>query len=363
MEALDDEGQSRFVGYRAMAYKVANLIARGPLLILVGIVGWSLGLFVAAALLFAVAAFHWFMLPKVERREHGIRELLAGLLHLRVLAVAAVLALVIVGERELQILAPVWDGIRGAVSSVPALAKISAPGWIVLALLAGLLVALAMLPRIRRRVRDSDSYYGQAFVAFLDQPQVGRILAFVILFRTGESFLQKMRWPFLNGELGMSVEQYGLANGTIGVFAGFVATFVGGWLISKHGLRRWIWPFVLAQNVLNLLYMVLALVPTEGGVGMPVLTVLIAIEEFGAGLGTAVFMVYLMRCCDPAHKAAHFAILSALMSVSFTIAGVASGFLADAIGFASYFGFTFLATVPMMALIFVIPRLDREPVR
>ena len=43
-------------------------------------------------------------------------------------------------------------------------------------------------------------------------------------------------------------------------------------------------------------------------------------------------MVYLMRCCDPAHKAAHFAILTALMSVSFTIAGVASGFLANALG-------------------------------
>ena len=183
----------------------------------------------------------------------------------------------------------------------------------------------------------------------------------MILFRTGESFLQKMRWPFLNGELGMSVDQYGIANGTIGVLAGFVATLAGGWLISRHGLRRWIWPFVLAQNVLNLLYMVLAYFPTGTQLGMPMLTVLIAVEEFGAGLGTAVFMVYLMRCCDPAHKAAHFAILSALMSVSFTVAGVASGFLAEAIGFGPYFGFTFLATVPMMALIFVIPRLDREP--
>lgn len=363
MEALDERGQSKFVGYRAMAYKIANLVARGPLLILVGVIGWSAGLVVAAALLLAVAAVHLFFLPKVERREHGIRELLAGLASLRVLGVAAAIALVIVGERELGVLAPVWARIEGAVGSVPALAKISAPGWIVLGLLACLLVALAMLPRMRRKVEASDSYYGRAFVAFLDQPQVGRILAFVILFRTGESFLQKMRWPFLNGELGMSVDQYGLANGTFGVLFGFAATFFGGWLISRHGLRRWIWPFVLAQNVLNLLYMALAYLPAGTGVGMPVLTVLIAIEEFGAGLGTAVFMVYLMRCCDPAHKAAHFAILSALMSVSFTVAGVASGFLAEAIGFGAYFGFTFLATIPMMALILVIPRLDQKPAR
>ena len=29
-------------------------------------------------------------------------------------------------------------------------------------------------------------------------------------------------------------------------------------LIGRDGLRRWIWPFVLAQNVLNLLYVALA---------------------------------------------------------------------------------------------------------
>jgi PAT family beta-lactamase induction signal transducer AmpG len=46
------------------------------------------------------------------------------------------------------------------------------------------------------------------------------------------------------------------------------------------------------------------------------------------------------------------------MSLSFTLAGVVSGFLADAIGFANYFGFTFLATIPSMALIFFVPHLD-----
>ncbi len=360
MEALDDSGQSKFVGYRAMAWKVANLVARGPLLILVGVIGWNLGFLVAAGLMLVAAAFHWAFLPRVEQRHHTIGELLAGLLRFRVLVVAAVVALLVVGERELEILTPIALGLRDRVTSVPALARISGPGWIVLGLFVALLGALALLPWLKRRVERSDSYYGRAFVDFLAQPQVGKILAFVVLFRAGESFLQKMRWPFLNGELGMSVDEYGLANGTIGVLASFTATLFGGWLISRQGLRRWIWPFVLAQNVLNLLYMALALLPADAEVGMVTLTGLIAIEEFGAGLGTAVFMVYLMRCCDPAHKAAHFAILSALMSVSFTVAGVVSGFLADAIGFANYFGFTFLATVPMMALIFVIPRLDRE---
>jgi PAT family beta-lactamase induction signal transducer AmpG len=106
------------------------------------------------------------------------------------------------------------------------------------------------------------------------------------------------------------------------------------------------------------LYVGLALAPDPAAIGTPVVAAIIAIEHAGAGLGTAVFMVYLMRTCDPAHKAGHFAIVSALMSLSFTVAGVASGFLADAIGFANYFLFTFLATVPSMLLIFFVPHLD-----
>ena len=91
--------------------------------------------------------------------------------------------------------------------------------------------------------------------------------------------------------------------------------------------------------------------------GIRVLT----LEQFGAGLGTAVLMVYIMRCCNPAHKAAHMAILTALMSVSFTIAGVCSGFLAESMGFGNYFLFTFLVTLPSMALMFFLPHLDDPP--
>ena len=94
---------------------------------------------------------------------------------------------------------------------------------------------------------------------------------------------------------------------------------------------------------------------------VPVMTFVITLEMFGAGLGTAVFMVYLMRCPLPGYKAAHYAILSALMSASFTMAAVVSGFLADAIGFAGYFLFTVAASVPGMVVIPFLPHLDDKP--
>jgi PAT family beta-lactamase induction signal transducer AmpG len=347
LEALDEDDQSRFVGYRASAYKVAMMLVAGPTLIFVSKVGWSAAFAATAVVMLLLMAWHQVFLPRVEVQQRPARVMLATLLRGRVLAGAVVLAALLLAGRwllpQLQPLLPAG------------LQTVSVSGWIAISLLASLLLAMAMLPRLKRALAGSDSFYAAAFVDFLAQDRVGRLLAFVVLFRAGESFLLKMRYPFLR-DLGMSMEQYAFASGTVGLVASFVATLLGGYLISRHGLRRWIWPFVLAQNTLNLLYMWLA---SGSGEGLPAWTLVVTLEAFGSGLGTAVFMVYLMRCCGREHRAAHMALLTALMSLGFTIAGVASGFLAEALGFTSYFGFTFLASLPAMALIPLLPNLDR----
>ena len=365
LEALDEDGQSRYVGFRAMAYRVAMWFVSAPIIWLIARVGWTIGFLAVALIMMALTAFHAFALPRVETPKKPWRLLWQSVLRLRTAFVAGVVAAIVLFGRwaiptadavlQSAIETTESPGLKAALESV---AKISAPGWIALALLAVLGLVLALLPKIRRSIDGSDSFYAQAFVSFLDQDRVGLILGFVIFFRTGESFLQKMRYPFLR-DLSMSMEQYAFAHGTVGLWAGIVATLLGGWLISKHGLGRWIWPFVIAQNVLNLLYCVIAY--RGGPIELSVVTALIGAEAFGAGLGTSVFMVYLMRCCRPDYKAAHMAIVTALMSVSFTFAGVASGFLASWLGYTGYFGFTFVATIPGMLLIPFIPHVRSRP--
>src|SRR5690606_37048950 len=121
----------------------------------------------------------------------------------------------------------------------PWLAEIGVGGWAVIGL--GLALLL-LIPVVRHRVRKhrdgSSSAYAESFLSFLAQPKVGVMLAFVILFRTGESFLQKMRWPFFDDVVQLPLEVYGVANGTVGVLASFVATIIGGRLIARDGLRR-----------------------------------------------------------------------------------------------------------------------------
>ncbi|MFV8751615.1 hypothetical protein ACNOYE_13810 [Nannocystaceae bacterium ST9] len=380
LEALDPIEQSRWVGFRAASYRLAMLAVGGPLLWLCAKIGWTGGLGLAALAMALLLGYHTLLLPDIERRKRSWVALLAPLASVRGLAIVGVIAGIWALENYLALGTAASFEIREFVDARPAMAwlsdKLAGGAWAAVLLLLALLVGLALLPLLRRRLRarrDAGglSDYAANFVSFLDQPRVGVILAFIILFRTGESFLQKMRWPFLDDVLHLPLEQFGMINGTIGVVASFLATILGGRLIARDGLRKWIWPFVLAQNLLNLLYVGLALLPWDWfprdpelasamPIGIETLTVsaVIVAEHIGAGFGTAVFMVYIMRACDPAHKAGHMAIVTALMSVSFTIAGVGSGFIAAEIGYASYFGFTFVATVPAMLLILFVPYLD-----
>jgi len=351
LEALDEAEQSRYVGVRVAAYRVALTVAAGLLVSVGGRFGWPAAWFCAAVLMAALVVAHAVSLPKVEERRTPVYRLLRGVLRRRVLVSLAVAGLLVAAEVYSPVLRP-WG------AALQARTSISSAGFIGVGLLVVLLAGLAATPWLRGRLARGNGAYAAGFVDFLGQRRIGHVLAFVVLFRLGESLLLKMRYPFLSQDVGMDVEYFGLAVVGAGGVASIIATLAGGRLIARDGLRRWLWPFVLAQNVLNLLYMAVAMAPEPAKLGLPLVTALIGLEHIGAGLGTSVFMVYLMRCCDPRHRATHMAILTALMSIGFTIAGVASGFIAARLGFGLYFAFTFVATIPSMLLIPGLPHLD-----
>ncbi len=356
LEALDKREQARFVGLKAPAYRVALLLVGGPLVSLVGVAEsveslrpfrWTIGFGVCSVVLIALTAIHGIILPRVPAQARTFREFWMGRPGKIVAGVFTILAVALV--------ASLYAGEGHLILSKRQI------GYVSLALTTILLVVLFGGSSLGyQRLKKSDSAFAKGLVAFMGQPRVGYILAFILTFRMGESFLEKQRYVFLSRELLMTKEFYGLAQGTFGMLAGVVAPLLGGWLISRDGLRRWIWPFVFAQNALNLLYFGLAWLAQQGPVSIWLQGGVIVLEMFGAGLGTAVFMVFIMRCCMDEHRAAHMALLTSLMSVGWTLSGTMSGLIVDAAGFAPYFFFTFLATIPGMLLIFRLPHLDQK---
>ncbi len=355
LEALDDKGQAAMVGLRAALYRVATIAAFGGFLMLADWTSWRLSWLVAATVMLGLAVFHRAFLPRVETRRVAITYLLRAAVRLRVLAIGVALATLVAVENRWPFLRPAW---RGFVDRVPALDGLGATEWVGIVLLLALVAGVIAIRRLDRYIRHHDSDYARSFLHFIEQPRIGTALALIVTWRVGESFLIKMRLPFIINECGVSEGMYGLLSGTLGFVAMIIGSLLGGILIAKDGMRRWLWPFVLAQNILNLTYMGLAMPEDPSATHLSWIGSVILLENFGAGLGTAAFMVYIMRCCDPRHRAAHMAIVTALMSLGFTAAGGVSGYIAAEIGFAAYFFFTFLATIPAMVILPFAPHLD-----
>jgi PAT family beta-lactamase induction signal transducer AmpG len=367
MEALDKNGQAKFVGYRVMAYRLAMMAGTGIIVTVGTTVSWIAAYSAAGVFLGLLFAYHLLFLPRVEKETRGLGNLFKRVFRVKLIAAAAVFVLVIWGVKSL-----LWDELTGRLfTALPFLKTISLAGWVALGLL-GLLIGLALFrKRIKELVfRDKDSFYSRAFFDYMDREKIGVAIAFIVLMRTGESTLTSMVAPFMV-DLGIKVH-YGWLSGGVGLPFSIIGAMAGGFLISKYSLKRTIWPFLLAQNFTNLLYMGLALglaryvelnscadtVTFIGTFNLLLVACVHAFDQFAGGLGTAVLITFLMRTCTERFKAAHFAIGTGLMNVSGVLAGIASGFLAQRLGYGPFFGLTFLLSIPGMCLILYIPFLD-----
>jgi PAT family beta-lactamase induction signal transducer AmpG len=369
MEALDKKGQAKFVGYRVMAYRIAMMTGTGIIVTIGATTNWTLGYLSAGLFLAILFLYHLFLLPQAEKEKTPILHLLRGLLEVRPLLMIASLGLTVILVR--WILSLEWyQQVR---ILIPVLGKISYSGWVGVALLITLILLTLFRNRIKRvLLSDRNSFYSRAFMAYMDREKIGAALAFIILMRTGESMLASMASPFMV-DLGIKVH-YGWISGGVGLPFSILGAMIGGWMISRYSLKKTIWPFLLAQNLTNVIYMLLALnlrkyiilntgadvVTPIGNLNLLTVVSVHAFDQLAGGLGTAVLVTFLMRTCLPEFKAAHFAIGTGLMNISGVLSGVVSGYLAEWLGYGYFFGISFLASIPGMVLILFSPFLDSE---
>jgi len=206
-------------------------------------------------------------------------------------------------------------------------------------------------PRDRALGNPVAEFFG-VFVEFFRKPGIGVILGFLLLYRFPEAQLLKLASPFLLdkpevGGLGLSTKAVGIAYGTVGLTALTLGGLLGGWVISKLGLKRALWPLVLTMHVPNAVFLLLAL-------GQPdhlwIVSTALAVEQFGYGLGFTAYLMYMILVADGAHKTAHYAICTGFMALGMMLPGMWSGWLQDQLGYTHFFAWVLLATLPSFAM-------------
>ncbi|WP_027077856.1 MFS transporter [Maribacter antarcticus] len=199
----------------------------------------------------------------------------------------------------------------------------------------------------------------EVFISFFKKPGMRIAIAFILFFRLGESQLVKMASPFLLdptsvGGLGYSTSEVGTIYGTIGVVFLTVGGILGGILISRQGLKKWMLPMLISLNAPNALYALLALTGTTE-IWAVVGTVIV--EQFGYGFGISGFMVYLIYVAEGNSKTSHYALATGFMALGMMLPGLISGYVQEWLGYDGFFIWVVVAAFPA----FVILRYIKYP--
>jgi MFS transporter, PAT family, beta-lactamase induction signal transducer AmpG len=172
------------------------------------------------------------------------------------------------------------------------------------------------------------------------------ILAFILLYRLGDSMINNMTTPFLL-QAGFSQTDIGVIQGGVGLLATITGVLAGGLVIARIGINRSLWVFGILQAASNFAYFVLAYVGRE----YAVMVAAIVIENVCYGLATAALVGFIMSLCNPRFSATQYALLSSLIAVGRDVIASPSGSIAEKLGWPAFFLISIIAAIPGMLLL------------
>lgn len=309
MIALDEHEQSLFVGIRSTFYRLATIIGSGVLVMIAGALqerfgqsiplSWSLMFYGACALFVALWLWHSAVLPRVK---------------------------------------------EGATTAVPVGEK-----------------------QCLEPEAEQKSMLGLIVDFFTKFPVKETVIGilFMLLYRMPEGLLAKVSALFLVdntavGGLGLTAEQYGLVQGTVGVIGLTLGGIIGGICAGVGGLKKWLWPMVCAITLPDAVYIYLSYCQPDN---LYIVNACVFVEQFGYGFGFTAYMLYLIYYSRGNYKTSHYALCTAFMALSMMISGLFAGQLQEAVGYQSFFLIVMaccIVTFIMAALIKIDPEFGKK---
>lgn len=179
----------------------------------------------------------------------------------------------------------------------------------------------------------------QTFTSFFQKKQIGIALLFMLLYRLPEAQLAKMSIPFLidpisEGGLGLTTEEVGFSQGTIGIIGLTLGGIWGGMAVARNGLTKWLWPMVWSISLPDIVYVYLSYAQPDS---LFIINSCIFIEQLGYGFGFTAYMLYLIYFSQGKQQTAHYAICTAFMALGMMLPGMAAGWLQEILGYQHFF--------------------------
>ncbi len=218
-----------------------------------------------------------------------------------------------------------------------------------------------MLPRREKSTSNKSASelaqeVGNTITTFIDKQGVLLGVVYILFYRFAEGQLAKIAPLFLlndpsAGGLGISETDFGIIYGTAGVLMLVLGGILGGLVVARQGLGRWMLWMAVAINVPNLVYVLMAfMMPTQTWV----ITTCVAIEQFGYGFGFAGYMLYMLYLAQGSHQTAHYAICTGIMALGMMLPGMISGWIQEQLGYQWFFVWVMVATIPSFIVTWLV---------
>jgi PAT family beta-lactamase induction signal transducer AmpG len=175
------------------------------------------------------------------------------------------------------------------------------------------------------------------------------ILAFILLYKVGDTMASTMATPFYL-DIGFSKTEIGAVVKLFGFWATITGGLAGGVMMIRAGINRSLWIFGLLQAVSTAGFALLANV----GYSIPLLSAVIAFENFSSGMGTAAYAAFMASITNKKFTATQYALLTSLMGIPRVLASAPTGFLAKNMGWETFFILCTLIAIPGMLLLLKI---------
>lgn len=187
------------------------------------------------------------------------------------------------------------------------------------------------------------------FREFLGRHGAFLVLGFVLVYKVGDAMGQAMLAPMIV-DLGFADLDYVSANKIWGFGALIVGSALGAPFILWLGMGRALLISGLLMMFSNVMFMVLSL----SGNDYWMLVAAIVTENLTSGIGLTVFTTYLSGLSSLAYTATQFALLSSFAAFGRTWLASPAGVIAETLGWTWFWGFTVVAAVPGMLLLWLL---------
>ncbi len=194
------------------------------------------------------------------------------------------------------------------------------------------------------------------FVDYFRRPDAWIILAFILLYKLGDSMASEMLNPFYM-DMGFTKTEIGTVAKLFGFWATIVGGLAGGVIILRLGIHRSLWAFGILQAVSTACFSLLSHVGHQLGV----LAGVVAFENLSGGMGTAAYAAFMASLCNKRFTATQYALLTSLMGVPRVLIGATTGWMAKQFGWEVFFLLCTAIALPGLLLLFRVAPWHRNP--